>query len=84
MDSVEALSLQEFFTSNNARLDQQEEQMLATWCAMQALVAQVSELTTQVQLLRSPTPTPTTRSPNDSGPRSPAQTTHPRDVWQRT
>ncbi len=42
-------------SNNNARMDHQEEQMLATGRAVQSLVAQVSELTTQFQHLRSPT-----------------------------
>ncbi len=58
MDSAEASTLQGLFASNNARMDRQDEQMLATGRAVQALVAQVSELTTQLQLLRTPTAPP--------------------------
>ncbi len=58
MDSAEASTLQGLFASNNARMDRQDEQMLATGHAVQALVAQVSELTTQLQLLRTPTAPP--------------------------
>ncbi len=59
MDSAEACGFKELFVNNNARMDQQEENMLNTGRAVQALVAQVSELTTQIQLLRSPTVLPT-------------------------
>ncbi|KAL0148627.1 hypothetical protein M9458_056067, partial [Cirrhinus mrigala] len=54
MDSASALELQEFMSLNNARMDQQEEHSLATGRAVQALVAQVSELTSQLQQLRWP------------------------------
>ncbi len=54
MDSAETRGLQELISGNNARMDLQEENMLNTGRAVQALVAQVSELITQVQLLRSP------------------------------
>ncbi len=59
MDSAEARSFQELLANNNARMDQQEEKMLNTGRAVQALVAQVSELITQLQLLRSPAAPPT-------------------------
>ncbi len=59
MDSAETHGLQELLAGNNARMDLQEENMLNTGRAVQALVAQVSELTTQVQLLRSPAAPPT-------------------------
>ncbi|KAL0177287.1 hypothetical protein M9458_026181, partial [Cirrhinus mrigala] len=39
-------------------MDQQEEHLLATGQAVQPLVAQVSELTTQLQQLRLPTAPP--------------------------
>ncbi len=55
MDSAGALTYQGLLENNNSRLDRQEEQMLATGRAVQALVAQVSELTTQIQQLRMPT-----------------------------
>ncbi len=54
MDSAEARSIQGILESNNARMDRQEEQMFATGRAVQALVAQVSELTAQIQHLRMP------------------------------
>ncbi len=57
MDSADASDLRDFLSNNNARMDRQE-QMLATGRAVQALVAQVSELTTQFQHLRSPTAPP--------------------------
>ncbi len=59
MDSAETRGLQELLAGNNARMDLQEENMLNTGRAVQALVAQVSELTTQVQLLKSPAAPPT-------------------------
>ncbi len=66
MDSAETRGLQELLAGNNARMDLQEENMLNTGWAVQALVAQVSELTTQIQLLRPPAAPPT--SPNFSIP----------------
>lgn len=42
MDSVNASELREFLSSNIARMDRQEEQLLATGCAVPALVLQVS------------------------------------------
>lgn len=63
MDPAEESDLQNLLSNSNACLDWQEEQMLATGWAVQTLVAQVSELTTQVQLLRSPTAPPTTPVP---------------------
>ncbi len=59
MDSAETRGFQELLANNNARMDQQEENMLNTGRAVQALVAQVSELTTQLQLLRSTAAPPT-------------------------
>ncbi len=58
MDSAEARSIQGVLENNNARMDRQEEQMFATGRAVQALVAQVSELTTQIQHLRMPAAPP--------------------------
>ncbi len=55
--------------NNNARLDRQDEQMFATGRAVQALVAQVSELTTQLQQLRmpaAPLPPPVSPAPLNS------------------
>ncbi len=71
MDSAETRGLQELLAGNNARMDLQEENMLNTRRAVQALVAQVSELTTQVQLLRSPAAPPTPPSFSIPGNHSP-------------
>ncbi len=71
MDSAETRGLQELLAGNNARMDLQEENMLNTGRAVQALVAQVSELTTQVQLLRSPAAPPTLPSFPITGNNSP-------------
>ncbi|KAL1276724.1 hypothetical protein QQF64_036347 [Cirrhinus molitorella] len=51
MDSAEALSFQDQLSNSSARRDQQEENLLNTGRAIQALVTQVSELTTQIQQL---------------------------------
>ncbi|KAL0148819.1 hypothetical protein M9458_055828, partial [Cirrhinus mrigala] len=65
MDSADAPTLQDILTANNARMDRQDEQMIATGRAMQALVTQVSELTNQLQQLRSPAaPSPPPPSPS--------------------
>ncbi|KAL0185787.1 hypothetical protein M9458_017457, partial [Cirrhinus mrigala] len=56
-------TVQELLSVNNARMDQQEEHLLNTGRAVQALVAQVSELTSQLQQLRSPAAPPTPLSP---------------------
>ncbi|KAI2660882.1 Retrotransposon-derived protein PEG10 [Labeo rohita] len=53
MDSASAPDLEEFMSLNNARMNQQEERLLATGHAVQTLVAQVSELTSQLQQRRS-------------------------------
>ncbi len=71
MDSAETRGLQELLAGNNACMDLQEENMLNTGRAVQALVAQVSELTTQVQLLRSPAAPPTPPSFPITGNNSP-------------
>ncbi len=71
MDSAETRGLQELLAGNNVRMDLQEENMLNTGRAVQALVAQVSELTTQVQLLRSPVAPPTPPSFSIPGNHSP-------------
>ncbi|KAI2644601.1 Retrotransposon-derived protein PEG10 [Labeo rohita] len=64
MDSANAPTLQDILSANNARMDRQDEQMLATGRAVQALVVQVSELTNQLQQLRSPTlPSPSPPPP---------------------
>ncbi len=69
MDSAEARNIQGVLENNNARMDRQEEQMFATGRAVQALVAQVSELTTQIQHLRmpaAPPPPPVSPAPPSS------------------
>ncbi len=71
MDSAETRGLQELISGNNARMDLQEENMLNTGRAVQVLVAQVSELTTQVHLLRSPAAPPTPPSFSIPGNHSP-------------
>ncbi len=71
MDSAETRGLQELLAGNNVRMNLQEENMLNTGRAVQALVAQVSELTTQVQLLRSPAAPPTPPSFSIPGNHSP-------------
>ncbi len=83
MDSAGALNLQGLLENNNAQLDRQEEQMLVAGRAVQALVAQVSELTTQLQQLRMPTaplPPPVHPAPLTSAtqrePRLPAPETY--------
>ncbi len=58
MDSADASDLRHFLSNNNARMDCQEEHMLVTGRAVQALVAQVSKLTTQFQQMRAPTAPP--------------------------
>ncbi|KAI2645965.1 Transposon Tf2-6 polyprotein [Labeo rohita] len=70
MDSVNAPTLQDILSVNNARMDRQDEQMLATGRAVQALVAQVSELTNQLQQLRSPA------APSPSPPPPPIPDSH--------
>ncbi|KAL1268444.1 hypothetical protein QQF64_033807 [Cirrhinus molitorella] len=52
MDPVSASELRDILSSSNARMDWQEEQITATGHAVQALLTQVSELTTQVQQLK--------------------------------
>ncbi len=47
MDPASASELRDILTSSNIRMEQQEEQIMATGRAVQALVTQVSELTTQ-------------------------------------
>ncbi len=66
MASADASDLQDFLSNNNARMDHQEVQMLETGRAVQALVAQVSELKTQFQHLRSPTTPPSLPIPSTS------------------
>ncbi|KAL0170633.1 hypothetical protein M9458_035229, partial [Cirrhinus mrigala] len=52
MDPASAAELRDFLSNSNTHMERQEEQMMATGSAVQALVAQVSELTTQLQLLK--------------------------------
>ncbi len=47
MDPASASELRDILTSSKIRMEQQEEQIMATGRAVQALVTQVSELTTQ-------------------------------------
>ncbi len=84
MDSADASDLRDFLSNNNARMDHQEEQMLATGRAVQALVVQVSELTTQFQHLRSPTKLTSTTSSfnfNEHQTTSWAASTHTRSSF---
>jgi hypothetical protein len=53
MDPASVAELQDILFKSDTRLQQQEEQATATGRAIQALVIQVSELTKQVQQLRS-------------------------------
>ncbi len=52
MDPANASELRDILSSNNARVERQEEQIFATGRAVQALVAQVSELTAQLQQMK--------------------------------
>ncbi len=52
MDPASASELRDFLSHSNSRIDRQEEQMAASNRAVQALVFQVSELTTQLQRLQ--------------------------------
>ncbi|KAL0199060.1 hypothetical protein M9458_007600, partial [Cirrhinus mrigala] len=70
MDSADAPTLRDILTANNARMDRQDEQMIATGRAVQALVTQVSELTNQLQQLRSPAAPPPPPPPSPSVPES--------------
>ncbi|KAI2664142.1 Transposon Tf2-8 polyprotein [Labeo rohita] len=64
MDPVSAAELREFLENSNARLTQQDEQIVGTGRAVQALVSQVSELTSQLQHLQmEPTQQPTAPNP---------------------
>ncbi len=57
MDPASTAELRDFLASSNTRRERQEEQMMATGRAVQALVTQVSELTTQFQRLKVKTAT---------------------------
>ncbi|KAG1956972.1 retrotransposable element [Pimephales promelas] len=59
MDAANSSQINDFIAHSIARMDQQEESISGTGRAVQALVKQVSELTQQVQLLRTPTAPPT-------------------------
>ncbi|KAI2665739.1 Transposon Tf2-8 polyprotein [Labeo rohita] len=52
MDPPSASKLRDYLTHSNSRMDCQEKQITATNHAVQALVSQVSELTTQLQRLQ--------------------------------
>ncbi len=52
MDPASASDLRGFLSHRNSRRDHQDEQMAASNRAIQALVSQVSELTTQLQRLQ--------------------------------
>ncbi len=62
MDSASALDLRYFLSHSNSCIDRQEEQMAASNRAVQALVSQVSELTTQLQRLQTESVKQTTAS----------------------
>uniref|UniRef100_A0A9J7XMJ0 Retrotransposon gag domain-containing protein n=1 Tax=Cyprinus carpio carpio TaxID=630221 RepID=A0A9J7XMJ0_CYPCA len=55
MDSASAARFEQMFAGNHARMNHQDEQIGASGRAIQALVTQVSELTSQLQRLRGPT-----------------------------
>ncbi|XP_048026370.1 uncharacterized protein LOC125255080 [Megalobrama amblycephala] len=55
MDPARSSDLQEYLSKSAQRMDQQDEQVIATARAVQTLVAQVAKLSTQVQHLSSPT-----------------------------
>ncbi|KAL0148088.1 hypothetical protein M9458_056628, partial [Cirrhinus mrigala] len=80
MDPASATELREFLSNSNTRMERQEEQMMATGRAVQALVAQVSELTTQLQQLK--VETASTQQPSMPDPPAPvdqtARTAEPR------
>ncbi len=52
MDPASASELRDFLSRSNSRMDHQDEQRAASNRAIQALVSQVSELTTQLQRLQ--------------------------------
>ncbi len=64
MDPASASELRDILTSSKIRMEQQEEQIMATGRAVQALVTQVSELTTQFRQFKiEPTQQPTALNP---------------------
>ncbi len=64
MDPASASELRDFLSLSNSRIDRQEEQMAVSNRAVQALVSQVSELTTQLQRLQ----TESVQQPTASNP----------------
>ncbi len=64
MDPASASELRDFLSRSNSRMDHQDEQRAASNHAIQALVSQVSELTTQLQRLQAePEQRPTASNP---------------------
>ncbi len=64
MDPASASELRDFLARSNSRMDHQDEQRAVSNRAIQALVTQVSELTTQLQRLQSePEQRPTASNP---------------------
>ncbi len=64
MDPAIASELRDILTSSKIRMEQQQEQIMATGRAVQALVTQVSELTTQFRQFKiEPTQQPTALIP---------------------
>lgn len=63
MDSASASELQNFLASNATRMDRQEEQLRVTGKAIQTLVAQVTDLSAQLQHLRTKAVSPPTAPP---------------------
>lgn len=82
MDAVKAAELNEYLSrSSSDRLDRQEEETRATGCAVQALVAQVPDLTFQLQHLRTgvtASSIASTSPPNPPASRMTASATKPR------
>ncbi|XP_048009711.1 AP2-associated protein kinase 1-like [Megalobrama amblycephala] len=77
MDPARSSDLQEYLSRNAQRMDQQDEQVMATARTVQTLVAQVAELSTQVLHLSSPTapappPVPHSSTSTPQEPRIPA------------
>ncbi|KAI2643080.1 Retrotransposon-derived protein PEG10 [Labeo rohita] len=73
MDPACVAELREFLSNSNTRMEHQEEQMMATGCAVQALVSQVAELTTQLQQLK--VETASTQQPSRPDPPVPVDQT---------
>ncbi len=64
MDPASASELRDFLSHSNSCMDHQDEQRAASNRAIQALVSQVSELTTQLQRLQAePEQRPTASNP---------------------